>query len=125
MHEDGVGVSVDCGRAVELFERARELGNEIAFRNLDTMYEPGKGVQLDLECATFLYIRSAELGDECAKLHIMVLVHWAARNKLRLYVTSFIFWRIKRDRENKMDRTGWMRGKMSRLHLGNVLEYCI
>jgi TPR repeat protein len=57
-----MGVTKSAEKAVELYERAIELGNASAMFNLAVCYENGEGVTKSAEKAVELYERAIELG---------------------------------------------------------------
>lgn len=59
LYLQGQGVSVDQGKAMELFRQAAEQGHLIAARNIGYMYQQGLGVRQDLARAT-VWLRHAD-----------------------------------------------------------------
>jgi TPR repeat protein len=65
-YANGEGVTKSAEKAVELYERAIELGNASAMFNLAVCYENGTGVTKSAEKAVELYERAIELGNASA-----------------------------------------------------------
>ncbi len=62
-YDKGYGVLKDEKKAIELYERAVELGNARAMYNLGVCYKYGEGVPKDMNKAIELYERAAALGN--------------------------------------------------------------
>ena len=54
----------DYKKAVELYQKACDLGNAGAYCNLGNMYYKGFGVAVDKNKALQLYKKSCDMGDE-------------------------------------------------------------
>jgi TPR repeat protein len=61
-HFSGIGTKVDKQKAVELYQKAANLGNNAAQYNLALMYENGEGVDKEFNKAFELFKKSAEEG---------------------------------------------------------------
>jgi uncharacterized protein len=59
MHLEGVGVTADPARSVDLFERAAGHGDPIAAYNLGELYAEGRGVDQDHAAAAEWYRQAA------------------------------------------------------------------
>ena len=66
MYEDGKGVAQDFKKAVELYQKAANLGNGAACNNLGDKYYQGSGVTQDYQKAVELYQKAADLGNASA-----------------------------------------------------------
>ena len=64
MYLDGEGVDKDEKKALELFNKAAEQGNEIAMYNIGVMYQYGIGVDQDHDKSVIWYTRSSILGNK-------------------------------------------------------------
>ena len=62
MYGYGRGVSTNYIKAIELYEKAVDLGNPTAMNNLALMYENGQGVPVDYQKAIKLYERAVDVG---------------------------------------------------------------
>ena len=56
----GIGTNIDKQKAVELYQKAANLGNCTAQYNLAFMYENGEGIIRDIDQAIYWFKRSAE-----------------------------------------------------------------
>ena len=93
-YERGIyGVEKDVTRAVELYERAAELGLKEAHHNLGVLYHEGKEVVKDMDKAIRHYEAAAMLGDVSARFNLgnlefiagkfnLALQHWMISAKL-------------------------------------------
>ena len=66
----GIGIDINKQKAVELYQRAAKLGNNIAQYNLAFMYENGKGVVKNIRKAIYWYKQS---GDKDAQKRLSEL----------------------------------------------------
>jgi TPR repeat protein len=64
MYEEGLGVTQDITRAVELYEQAAQIDHLYALLNLARIYRNGKGVAVDLSRAEQWYRRIIAIGAE-------------------------------------------------------------
>ena len=88
------GLEKDVPRAVELYERAAELGVKEAHYNLGVLYAKGKEVELDIDKAINHYEAAAMCGDVSARFNLgceeydgfgnidIALQHWMISAKL-------------------------------------------
>ena len=67
------GLKKDLTRAIELYERAAELGLKEAHLNFGCLYEEGKGVEKDTVKAIRHYEEAAVKGDVMARFNLGVL----------------------------------------------------
>lgn len=64
MYDMGEGVEQNYTKAMELYKKAIDLGNEIAIFNLGLMYEYGKGIEKNIDNAIKYYKEAADMGDQ-------------------------------------------------------------
>ena len=64
MYHYGYGVNQNYNKAVELYQKACDLGDSGAFNNLGVMYKNGFGVNQDKQKALQLYKKACDLGNE-------------------------------------------------------------
>ena len=76
MYENGVGVERNYEKAIELYEKAIELGNSIAMNNLGNIYKSGTLVKQDYEKAIELYEKAIELGDNDAIYNLGIIYYY-------------------------------------------------
>ena len=87
------GLTMDVTRAVELYERAAELGEKKAHFKLGYLYNEGKGVEKDRAKATLHWEAAAVKGDILARgnfgiyeynagNHDLALQHWMIAAKM-------------------------------------------
>ena len=62
MYDMGEGVEQNYTKAMELYKKAIDLGNEYAMCNLASMYEDGKGVERNIDNAIKYYKDAADRG---------------------------------------------------------------
>jgi hypothetical protein len=62
LHEGGLGVEKDAGRAVEWYRRAAESGHDRAQFNLGLAYQDGRGVERDETRALEWFAKAADQG---------------------------------------------------------------
>ena len=62
-YEHGNGVKEDKQKAIELYQRASDMGHAGAMYNLDYCYEHGDCVKEDKQKAIELYQRDSDMGD--------------------------------------------------------------
>ena len=63
MYNNGRGVEQNYNKAVELYQKAADLGDADAFFNLGLMYYNGQGVAQDYNKAVELYQKACDLGN--------------------------------------------------------------
>jgi TPR repeat protein len=79
------GFSKDIPRAIELFNKAGELGHEMSYYNLGQIYRNGQGgVDVDLKKAKHYYEKSAKLGSVNAR-YMLGTIEGKARNFERAF----------------------------------------
>ena len=64
IYDNGYGVNQNYQKAVELYQKACDLGDASAFCNLGVMYDNGQGVNVDKQKALQLYKKACDMGDE-------------------------------------------------------------
>lgn len=64
------GFPVDLSKAVEMFQRASELGSVEANNNLGNLYYNGEGVQMDKKKCIHYYQVAAMMGHEVARYNL-------------------------------------------------------
>lgn len=62
MYDSGEGVEQIYTKAMDLYKKAIDLGNEYAMCNLAAMYEYGKGVEVNIDYAIKYYKEAANMG---------------------------------------------------------------
>ncbi|GES93134.1 kinase-like domain-containing protein [Rhizophagus clarus] len=62
-YENGIGTDIDKEKALELYQKAAELGNSYGINNLGYYYQNGIGTDIDKKKAFELYQKAADLGD--------------------------------------------------------------
>jgi TPR repeat protein/serine/threonine protein kinase len=67
---NGSGVDKDMAKAVELYQKAADLGHANAMRKLGYCYYNGSGVEKDVEKAVELYQKAADLGNADAMYNL-------------------------------------------------------
>jgi Zn-dependent protease with chaperone function len=73
IHEKGLGVPSDYGKAAAWYEKAAKQNRPQAQNNLGVLYEKGLGVSQDVNLAAQWYRRSAEQGHAVAQNNLGVL----------------------------------------------------
>ena len=63
----GIGINIDKQKAVELYQKAANLGDEVAQYNLALMYKNGVGIEKDVDKAIYWYEHSAKQGYQNAQ----------------------------------------------------------
>ena len=66
-YSEGVGTDVNKEKAFELYQKAANLGNDVAQYNLALVYENGDGIVQDIDQAIYWYRKSAEQGYQSAR----------------------------------------------------------
>jgi GTPase SAR1 family protein len=69
-YEYGKGATKSAEKAVELYQRASDLGNATAMFNLALCFRNGNGVAKNFEKAVALFSRASELGDATATANL-------------------------------------------------------
>ena len=82
--EGSYGLEKDVTRAVELYERAAELGEKKAHYSLGDLYEKGKGVEKDMAKAIRHFEAAAVKGDVRARHNLGVLEYNCCNDDLAL-----------------------------------------
>jgi len=70
MYQDGLGVTKDTMKAVELYRQAADAGHSGAQHNLAALLDGGVGVTKDEKEASRLFAAAAEQGDSCALTNV-------------------------------------------------------
>ena len=66
-YDTGIGISIDKQKAVELYQKAANLRDEVAQYNLAIKYEYGDGIEKDVDKAIYWYEQSAKQGYQSAQ----------------------------------------------------------
>jgi len=69
-YQNGIGVEKDLSKAVELYQRAVDMGEVHAMTNLGYCYRTGQGVEKNLSKAVELYQRAVNMGEVCAMTNL-------------------------------------------------------
>jgi len=64
------GYRQDCGKALELWHRAADLGHAMAYSNIGYAHHYGRGVKVDMKKAVHYYELSAMMGNERARYNL-------------------------------------------------------
>jgi TPR repeat protein len=75
-YENGTGVAKDEAKAVELYKKAAELGNDIAMVNLGWAYARGNGITKDVVTAFEWYKKAVELGNPKGMYNLGVMYEY-------------------------------------------------
>ncbi|GBC21976.2 kinase-like domain-containing protein [Rhizophagus irregularis DAOM 181602=DAOM 197198] len=70
---NGIGISIDRKKAVELYQKAANLGNKIRQYNLAIMYENGDGIEKNIDKAIYWYKQSVKQGHQDAQNKLKML----------------------------------------------------
>lgn len=96
---EGYGVEQDYAKALECYQKAAELGYDVAQCDLAYMYKTGKGTPKDMEKAFYWYMKSAEQGFSDAQLELGVLYHNGTGVK-QDYMKSYYWYKKAADQGN-------------------------
>jgi len=66
-YNTGIGINIDKQKAVELYQKAANLRDEVAQYNLAIKYEYGDGIEKDVDKAIYWYEQSAKQGYQSAQ----------------------------------------------------------